>query len=374
MSGITRELGGDGPLRVVIVAPSLQQLLGGQEVQGDQLVREWADDPEVRATLVASNPTLTGAFRFMERVPLLRTLLRLPVRATTLWRSTRDADVMHAFSGSHSSFTVATLPSLLVAWLQGKPSLVHYHSPRGEAHLAESFTARWLLRRIGAVVVPSEYLREGFARCGVPSLAIANVVDAVRFQPRGVPPTEPVVLSIRNFEPRYAVDDVIRAFALVKTTHPALRLLLAGSGPMEGELRALVRALDVPDVTFAGAMSRDAVGNLMTRATLLLNASLIDNMPVSILEAFAAGVPVVSSSAGGISTFARHDETALLADVGDVEMLARHVRSVLDDSALAQRLVAAAQREVARCSWAAVRPQWLLLYKRLAAERFSSDR
>ncbi len=99
------------------------------------------------------------------------------------------------------------------------------------------------------------------------------------------------MLSIRNFEHRYGVDDVIRTFVRVKETHPAAQLVLAGSGPEEEALRRLVDSLRLSDVTFTGATSRDAIATLMRQATVLLNASRADNMPVSILEAFAVGVP-----------------------------------------------------------------------------------
>lgn len=357
----------DDVVRVLLVAPSLRQLHGGQEVQGDLLHRLWGDDRDIRMYLVDATPTLPPGIRWVEHVRVLRTAVRLPFRLVSLWRSLRDVDVLHVFSGSHSSFLIGTLPACLLARARRTPSLVHYHNALGESHLATSRIARRILQTSDGVVVPSTYLQAPFEAQGVAATVIPNVVDESRFSGEPERTAWPIVVSLRNFVDYYAVDDVIRAFALVKNTHPSARLLLLGRGPEEGTLRALVRTLGISDVEFVGPAGRDEVARLLRQGAVLLNASRIDNMPVSLLEAFVAGVPVVTTSAGGIPTFARHGETAMLAAVGDVNALATHVRTVLDDRRLARRLVLAAKREVAHCRWDAVRLRWLSLYRRLAA-------
>lgn len=365
---------GNRSYRVLLVAPSLHRLFGGQEVQGDQLYREWLLDTDVRAELLESNAPLPPVLRSLERVRVLRAIVRAPLQLLALWRASRDVDVLHAFSGAGTSFMVATLPVIAIAKARRKGVVVHYHSALGEAHVARSLLARLALRACQRVVVPSAYLRDAFTRHGISVTVIANVVDASRFVHRQRVPSRSAILSLRNFERRYGVDDVIRAFARVKATHPDARLQLAGSGPEEDRLRELVHSLGLTDVAFVGATSREGVARLMQQATVLLNASRVDNMPVSILEAFAVGVPVVSTSAGGIPTFARDGDTALLAAVGDADRLALHVCSLLEDARLVERLTQAAHREVAKCTWSLVRPQWLALYREVLAERASSER
>lgn len=352
-------------VRVVIAAPSLHQFLGGQEVQADQLLRNWQGDEQVDARLVESNPSLPGPLRVLERAPVLRTLLRLPLRVARLWRATRNADVVHVFAGAHSSYVVGSLPAVGVAMLLGRPYIVHYHNCNGEEHLARSWLARATFRRSASVVVPSRYLRDAFARHGVAAQVIANAIDEVRFPPRSAAAVARRIVCTRNLDARYAIDDVLRTFALVQKVFPDATLLLAGRGPAEGELRRLAAGLGLSGVTFAGAVDRDDMGPLLAEAAVMINASRVDNMPVSILEAFAVGVPVVTTNAGGIPTFARHGETALVAAVGDVEQLAFHVCAVLRDASLAARLVAGARMEAERCGWPALRASWWELYSNL---------
>lgn len=357
------------PLRVLIVGPALRRWLGGQEVQAELLVRSWHDDPDVRVAFVAHNPELPRVVQWAERLPVVRTVARLPARAMALWRAARRAHIVHVFSASHSSFLVATLPAWAIARVHRKPTLVHYHSPRGHAHLRRSRLARAVLRRSDAVVVPSLYLAEIFAACALPTTVVANAIDMAELRYRPRRPIQPRLVCTRNFEPRYAVDLVVRAFADVKRTWPSARLLLAGQGPDEAAIRGLVRELDLVDVELCGAVPRDRIGELLDRADIFVNASLLDNMPVSILEAFAAGLPVVSAASGGIPYVVAHEETGLLSEPGDFRALARDVHRVLDDQWLAARLADNAHRAAARYEWSAIRDEWLGLYDRLDRHR-----
>jgi L-malate glycosyltransferase len=355
------------PIDVLIAGPSLRQWLGGQEVQADLLVRSWRDAGEVRVAFVPHNPAPPHAWRWTERVPALRTLVRLPTRMLALWRGVRRAHVVHIFSASHSSFLMATLPAWLVARLLGKRTLIHYHSGRGQEHVRRSRLARLVLRRSDAVVVPSGYLRESFAAFAIPTDVIANSIDVAELRYRRRATIRPVLVCTRNFEPRYAVDLVVRAFADIKREFPGAQLLLAGKGPSEAHLRALVRAAGLRDVEFCGAISRDRIGAVLDRADIFVNASLIDNMPVSIVEAFAAGLPVVSAASGGIPHLVEHERTGLLSAVGDVSALARNVRRIIVDQALAIRLADCAREASSRYAWPAIRAEWLRVYRALAA-------
>jgi nucleoside-diphosphate-sugar epimerase/glycosyltransferase involved in cell wall biosynthesis len=353
------------PVKLLIVGPALARFHGGQEVQADLLCRLWRHEPDVRVAFVAHNPPLPLRLNWAERFPGLRTAARLPTRLRALWSATGRCDIVHIFSASHSSFVLATLPAWCAARLRGRPAVIHYHSPRADQHLSQSRLARWVLRTANSVVVPSSYLAAIFECHSVHSTVVPNVVDArgLRYRPRRSALAR--LVCTRNFEARYAVDIVVRAFAEVKAAYPSAQLILAGEGPEESAIRRLVCELHLGGVEFCGVVPRDRIGDLLDGADVFVNASRIDIMPVSIMEAFAAGVPVVSAASGGIPFLVAHERTGLLSPTEDIPALARNLLRVLGDPALASRLAENARHESSRYEWPAVRDEWLRLYSSL---------
>jgi glycosyltransferase involved in cell wall biosynthesis len=120
-------------------------------------------------------------------------------------------------------------------------------------------------------------------------------------------------------------------------------------------------------VNFKGVAARDDIGHFYDEADIFINASRLDNMPVSVLEAFASGMPVVSTEPEGMRYFVEHGRTGLLSPPGDAAALAQNVIQVLQDSELADRLAMNARQAFHRYSWPVVREQWLKVYRDLAS-------
>ena len=158
-------------------------------------------------------------------------------------------------------------------------------------------------------------------------------------------------------EPIYDNATALRAFQTVLAQFPAARLTIAGSGPEESRLKELASALGVaPAVQFAGKLDRDAMAALYRSADLMLNPSLADNMPNSVLESLACGVPVVSTHVGGVPYMVQDGVTALLVPPADPTAMAAACLKILENNALWQRLSDAGLAEVQRYTWARVAP------------------
>ena len=121
-------------------------------------------------------------------------------------------------------------------------------------------------------------------------------MDLSQFHYRDANPLRPHLVCTRGFSAYYSVDVVVRAFAEVKKAYPERQLDLVGGGPLEAMSENWWRTLKLTGVNFAGVASREEIGKYYDQADIFINASWLDNMPVSIIEAFAAGTPVVTTS------------------------------------------------------------------------------
>jgi glycosyltransferase involved in cell wall biosynthesis len=351
-------------MRVAIVAASLRYV-GGQSVQADLLARHWQGDSAVEARLIPIDPPLPFPLKWVERVPLLRTLIRQPIYVLDLWQGLREADIAHIFSASYWSFLVAPAPAWMLARLRGKKTVIHYHSGEARDHLRRFRSARAVLKRSDRLVVPSGFLVEVFREFGLDAHVIPNIVDLSQFSYRVRRPFRPHLVCTRGFHPYYCVDVVVRAFAAVQKIYPEARLDLVGQGPVESQIRDLVREMTLSNVNFAGVAAYRDMGRCYDQADVFINASRLDNMPVSILEAFASGTPVVSTEPEGMAYVVEHGRTGLLSAPGDAQALAENVIRLLQNGELAERLAANAREQIQTYSWAPVREQWLGLYRNL---------
>lgn len=361
------ENGQNKKLRIAVVGPSLRQL-GGQSVQVDLLLRQWCADVEVDASFVPIDPDWPNGWGWLGRIPYIRTMARELLYGRILWRKLRRADIAHVFVASYASFLVVLLPPWLFGRARGTKLLVHCHSGEAQDHLGGSRMARYLLRKAETVAVPSGYLVDVLRQFGVEAKVVPNIVNLDQFSYRRRDTFEPSFVCTRGFHAYYRIDDVLRAFAEIQRKFPSARLCLVGGGQSGPEMKRLARDLGLMKVEFSGLVSREQIGQYYERANFFLNASVLDNMPVSILEAFASGTPVITTASGGIPHIVEHERTGLLCEPGDWKSLAENALRIVREPELARRIAANAYEESKRYQWENVRPQWLALYRNVLRE------
>ena len=345
---------------IALVAASLD-ILGGQGVQAAALAASLrAEGAEV--TFIPIDPRFPPSLRWLRRWPYARTLLNQTLYLPSL-AGLRRADVAHIFSASYGSFLLAPAPAITTARALRKRVVLHYHSGEADDHLARwgALVHPWL-RLVDEIVVPSDYLRGVFERHGYRARVIRNIVDLSRFRYRDRIPLRPRLLSTRNLEPCYRVDITLRAFAILKGRHPEATLTIAGYGSEEAGLRRLAARLGVDGIRFVGRIEPEAMPALCDEADIFVNSSVVDNQPVSILEAFASGLPVVSTPTGDIPAMVRDGETGLLVAAAAPEETARAVAELLEQPQRALLMTRRARREVGEYAWPSVREAWAAAY------------
>lgn len=354
-------------IHVALIAPSLRMICG-HAVQAVRLIEGWRSDPEIQIRLVPINPEPPPLLRWVTRIKYVRTIVTQLCYWPLLLREFRHVSLVHVFSTSNSSFFLSVLPPVLIAWLYRKPVVVNYRGD-GREHLDTSRVARRVLRSVDVNVVPSAYFLRIFQDHRIPAQIIANLADLRRFEYRVRNPVRPQLLSTRNFEPIYNVACTLRAFARVQAVYPDASLVLVGGGSEEGRLRTLAARLALRNVTFAGRVPQAEIHRFYAAASIYVQTPVVDNMPGSVVEAFASGLPVVSTGVGGIPVILQDGVHGLLAPENDDAAVAAHVITLLQNQDYARQLAAAASETCSDYDWPPVRDKWRAVYRTVMSAR-----
>ena len=232
-------------------------------------------------------------------------------------------------------------------------SSVVLSSQRAHRQLA-GFAYRRLLRltdrMVDGIVVNCEAVRKHLLIDeSVPDRLIHvchNGIDTDHFQPRtpstGGPINIGIVCALR---PEKGLETLMEAFGRVAGSHPAARLMIVGSGPMEQALRAQAAALQVAEKCHFEATTAN-VAAWLQQIDIFVLPSLSEALSNSLMEAMSCGCAVIASEVGGNPELVTHGETGLLFPAGDAGQLADRLRSLLDDPALRDRLARNASRKI----------------------------
>ncbi len=350
--------------RVVLVGP-LPPPSGGMANQTEQLARLLGESGlEVRT--VQNNAPYRP--HWIGMVPVLRAGFRMVPYVVSLWRALRDADVVHVMANSGWAWHLMAAPAVRIARLRGVPVVVNYRGGEADPFLRRH--ASWVrstLRLAQALIVPSGYLQSVFSRHGIAAEIVPNIIDLTRFSPASGRSRRPHLVVTRNLEDIYDIPTALRALLRVRQRFALAHLTIAGSGPRRAALEQLAAELGVRQaVTFTGRLDNEQVAALYRNADLLLNPSTVDNMPNSLLEAMASGVPIVSTGVGGIPFLVEHERTALLVPPGDPGAMAIAALRVLEDDALRATLVGAGLDACRAYTWERVQPRLFAAYAKCA--------
>jgi glycosyltransferase involved in cell wall biosynthesis len=276
-----------------------------------------------------------------------------------------DIQVLQVYSGL--SFITTDLASLLGKKL-GHKLIFHIHGGAFPEFVTRyPRWVRYALNRADAIIVPSPFLGRCLEGMGYSVQVIPNGIDLSDYHYRHRQQLQPLLLWMRAFHPIYNPEMAVRVFSIIRRTYPLARLVMAGQDKgLQTSVQHLAQELNVfQSIKFPGFLDTAAKIREGDRAEIFLNTNHIDNMPVSLLEACAMGLPIVATRVGGIPDLVQDRHTALLVDSDKDEQMVQAVMELLENPALAGTLSSNGRQLAENSSWEQILVQWEILFSQL---------
>jgi glycosyltransferase involved in cell wall biosynthesis len=191
----------------------------------------------------------------------------------------------------------------------------------------------------------AQFLRERFPDRAGRVHRIYNGLDLSEFRRADFSSVPPLIISVGRLIPKKGFSDLICACALLTEHGKSFRCEIIGEGPLENDLRDEIEQRDLKRyVILPGAKPQSQLRRGLAAANVFVLPSVIDpdggmdNLPTVIMEAMAAGLPVVSTDIGGIPEMVIENETGFLAQPGDAAAMADAINKIIGDTSVARRL------------------------------------
>jgi len=291
-------------------------------------------------------------------------LLEMVFAIITLSPNYQVAEV-DVFSGP--AFTWAEVSTRLLHFLN-KPVILTLHGGNlpvfSDKH---SQRVKNVLAQATKVITPSEYLKERLGSYRADIQIIPNPIElkCYPFHPRKI--AAPKLIWLRAFHEIYNPSLAVWVLYELRDLYMDLSLTMVGPDKADGSLKKLhdlAEELKIRDkLLLPGAIPRAQVPDWLNRNDIFINTTSIDNTPVSVIEAMACGLCIVSTNVGGIPYLLEDGVDALLVPPNDACAMAKAVNMILANPILADKLSTNARRKAEKFSWDVVFPTWESLFK-----------
>jgi len=231
------------------------------------------------------------------------------------------------------------------------------------------FLIRVLFKNANVITVPSRYLLFSMKEYYPDLFLIPNPINIKKFEFLQRRRIEPNLIWLRAFHEIYNPTLAPKLVAILKKRYPDIKLLMIGADKADGSLQNTKKLSEDLSLTkhidFIGMISREDVPNWLNKGDILINTTNIDNTPISILEAMAVGLCIISTNVGGIPHLLENEKDALLVPPDNPEDMANAIHRVLSDSELAKNLSINARKKVEKFDWEEIYPLWEKLLRNI---------
>jgi len=209
-------------------------------------------------------------------------------------------------------------------------------------------------------VAPSGYLKQAFESAGFTNVAhIPNSIEIDKYELKARTELTPKLLWVRAFASIYNPEMAVKVLFEVQKKYPNATLTMVGPDK-DGSLqttKAFAESIGVA-VNFTGQLAKEDWWQLASEHDIFINTTHFDNTPISVMEAMALGLPVVSTNVGGIPYLLTDKENALLVNDDDVSKMTDAICSLLEDQQKASDLALNARHFIEQMDWQVVKKEW----------------
>ena len=221
---------------------------------------------------------------------------------------------------------------------------------------------RYLTRTLANIVL-SGFIGQVFDRYGIPYTVIPNVMrtDSSTFRARTE--IKPRFISLRALTETYNIKCTLKAFGAVQKKYPDASLTLLGDGLLRSELEKFTADHKLQNVTFVGQIPNTEIYRYLDEADILVSSPRFDNMPVSVLEGFKAGLLVIASNVGGVPYMIKDGQNGFLFENDNDRQMADKMIAAVELPELTLKMIENAHLCLEDYKWENCREKLLALYK-----------
>lgn len=280
-----------------------------------------------------------------------------------LLKACASCDILHIHACSWWGF-VPAVAGVVAGRIMKKRTVLTYHGGDAAAFFRKyPKMVKTVLEKTNCNIVLSGFIENVFHDLGIPCVVIPNVLEFKGDVFRARDTILPKFISIRAHTLTYNVGCILSAFSKVVDLHPDATLLVLGDGELHDALVGFVNDENIPNVSFIGRVDNSNIYHYLDNADIMLSSPLVDNMPVSILEAFNAGLLVISSRVGGVPYMMREGVDGLMFTSCDSDDLASKMIEAITNQEQSNSMIVSSHSSLDRYKWENVRNQLISVYE-----------
>ncbi|HOM66397.1 MAG TPA: glycosyltransferase family 4 protein [Ignavibacteriales bacterium] len=275
----------------------------------------------------------------------------------------RKYDIFHIHGCSFFGFFPIVI-GVIIGSLLKKKIIITYHGGGLDEFINKYKTkVMYYLNKADIITVPSKYLQNILNDNSIKSKYLPNIIrdDNVYFKKRDI--LKPNLIVTRTLDEVYNIPLVIMTFKDLKKVVPDAKLKIVGDGKLKNEIFELVKKENIDDIEFVGRVPNSKIGEILNTSDIFINPSNKDNMPLSLFEALACGLAVISTNVGGIPDYITDGINGFLIEPNNKEQLTNKILYVLNNQAEVQKIIDNGYQTFEKLTLRNLKSEYLKLYE-----------